>query len=57
MRATVSDTVGPLWCRRSAILARSGAMPSSSSSYTVRRYISVVSIRWLTVTSLAVRLV
>ena len=25
-------TVGPLWCRRSAIRARSGMMPSSSSS-------------------------
>src|SRR5699024_1003718 len=31
-------------CKRSAIRARSGTIPSSSSSKTVRRYISVVSI-------------
>ena len=48
IRATVCDTVGPLWCSRSAIRARSGTMPSSSSSKMVRRYISVVSIRSLT---------
>ena len=36
--------MGPLWCKRSAIRARSGTIPSSSSSKTVRRYISVVSI-------------
>ena len=48
IRATVCDTVGPDWPSRSAILARSGTTPSSSSSKTVRRYISVVSIRSLT---------
>ena len=32
MRATVWLTVGPDWCSRSAILARSGTIPSSSSS-------------------------
>ena len=32
IRATVCDTVGPLWCSRSAIRARSGTMPSSTSS-------------------------
>src|SRR5262245_17730171 len=45
MRLTVWLTVGPLWCRRSAMRARSGATPSSSSSRMVRRYISVVSTR------------
>ena len=45
MRATVCDTVGPLWLSRSAMRARIGTMPSSSSSKMVRRYISVVSIR------------
>src|ERR1700735_4416776 len=44
IRATVWLTVGPDWARRSAIRARSGTIPSSSSSNTVRRYISVVSI-------------
>src|SRR3984885_1275854 len=44
MRATVWLTVGPDWASRSAIRARSGTIPSSSSSNTVRRYISVVSI-------------
>ena len=47
IRATVWLTVGPLCLRRSAMRARSGVTPSSSSSYTVRRYISVVSIRSL----------
>ena len=32
IRATVCDTVGPDWCSRSAIRARSGTMPSSTSS-------------------------
>jgi len=41
---TVGLTVGPLWASRSAIRARSGGMPSSSSSKMVRKYISVVSI-------------
>src|SRR5690349_13992378 len=45
MRATVWLTVGPLWCSRSAMRARSGGTPSSSSSRMVRRYISVVSTR------------
>ena len=45
MRETVWDTVGPEWCSRSTMRARMGVMPSSSSSSTVRRYISVVSIR------------
>ena len=45
MRPTVCDTVGPEWPRRSEMRARSGTMPSSSSSRTVRRYISVVSMR------------
>src|SRR5262245_40044350 len=45
MRATVWLTVGPLCDNRSAIRARSGTMPSSSSSKIVRRYISVVSIK------------
>ena len=45
IRATVWLTVGPLWCSRSAIRARSGGTPSSSSSRMVRRYISVVSTR------------
>src|SRR4051812_16751064 len=44
MRATVWLTVGPLWSSRSAIRARIGTTPSSSSSRMVRRYISVVSI-------------
>src|SRR3954466_641907 len=48
IRATVWLTVGPLWCRRSAIRARRGTMPSSSSSKIVRRYISVVSMRSFT---------
>ena len=48
MRATVCDTVGPDWPSRSAMRARSGTMPSSSSSKIVRRYISVVSMRSLT---------
>ena len=48
MRATVWLTVGPLWCRRSAMRARSGTIPSSSSSKIVRRYISVVSMRSFT---------
>ncbi|CAB5027376.1 unannotated protein [freshwater metagenome] len=52
MRATVWDTVGPLCPSRSAMRARMGAMPSSCSSNTVRRYISVVSIRSLTGDSL-----
>ena len=42
--ATVWLTVGPLWSSRSAIRARMGTTPSSSSSRMVRRYISVVSI-------------
>jgi hypothetical protein len=41
--ATVWLTVGPLCPRRSAMRARSGMTPSSSSSKMVRRYISVVS--------------
>src|SRR3712207_5816445 len=48
IRATVWLTVGPLWCSRSAIRARRGTIPSSSSSKIVRRYISVVSMRWFT---------
>ena len=32
MRATVWLTVGPLWWSRSAMRARRGTMPSSSSS-------------------------
>ncbi|CAG7639236.1 hypothetical protein SBRY_30307 [Actinacidiphila bryophytorum] len=44
IRATVWETVGPLWSSRSAIRARMGTTPSSSSSRMVRRYISVVSI-------------
>src|SRR4051794_30536732 len=48
IRATVWLTVGPLWCSRSAIRARRGTMPSSSSSKMVRRYISVVSMRSFT---------
>src|SRR5436305_187497 len=48
MRLTVWLTVGPLWCSRSAIRARSGMTPSSSSSRMVRRYISVVSTRSFT---------
>nr|AAC46161.1 putative sporulation protein [Streptomyces lavendulae subsp. lavendulae] len=44
MRATVWLTVGPLRSSRSAIRARMGTTPSSSSSRMVRRYISVVSI-------------
>src|SRR3712207_3818311 len=48
MRATVWLTVGPLWCSRSAMRARSGTIPSSSSSKIVRRYISVVSMRSFT---------
>src|SRR3954467_818718 len=48
MRATVWLTVGPLWCSRSAIRARRGTMPSSSSSKIVRRDISVVSMRSFT---------
>src|SRR5688572_16120579 len=47
MRATVWLTVGPLWCSRSAMRARRGSTPSSSSSRMVRRYISVVSTRSL----------
>src|SRR3954468_17143081 len=50
MRATVWLTVGPLWCSRSAIRARRGTIPSSSSSKIVRRYISVVSMRSFTCT-------
>ena len=53
MRATVWHTVGPEWPRRSAIRARSGTMPSSSSSKMVRRYISVVSMRSVTWHSLS----
>src|SRR5690242_10879279 len=45
IRLTVWLTVGPLWCSRSAIRARRGVMPSSSSSRMVLRYISVVSTR------------
>src|SRR3954463_906081 len=48
IRATVWLTVGPLWWRRSAMRARRGTIPSSSSSNTVRRYISVVSMRSFT---------
>ena len=51
MRATVCDTVGTLCKSRSAIRARSGTAPSSSSSKIVRRYISMVSMRscsWFT---------
>ena len=48
MRATVCETVGPDCPSRSAMRARSGTMPSSSSSKMVRRYISVVSMRSLT---------
>ena len=48
IRATVWLTVGPACPSRSAIRARSGTMPSSSSSKMVRRYISVVSIRSVT---------
>ncbi len=48
IRATVWLTVGPLWCSRSAMRARSAGTPSSSSSRTVRRYISVVSTRSFT---------
>src|SRR4051812_20606855 len=48
MRATVWLTVGPLCRRRSAMRARRGTIPSSSSSNTVRRYISVVSMRSFT---------
>src|SRR5256886_880750 len=48
IRFTVWLTVGPLWCSRSAIRARSGMTPSSSSSRMVRRYISVVSTRSFT---------
>ena len=48
MRATVCETVGPEWPSRSAMRARSGVMPSSSSSKMVRRYISVVSMRSVT---------
>src|SRR5919107_3148508 len=48
IRATVWLTVGPLWCKLSAIRARSGVTPSSSSSRMVRRYISVVSTRSFT---------
>src|SRR3954465_9271871 len=48
IRATVWLTVGPLWRSRSAIRARSGTIPSSSSSKIVRRYISVVSMRSFT---------
>jgi uracil-DNA glycosylase len=53
MRATVCETVGPDCPSRSAMRARSGTTPSSSSSKTVRRYISVVSMRSLTPTILA----
>ena len=53
MRATVWLTVGPEWPSRSAIRARSGTMPSSSSSKIVRRYISVVSMRSVTCHSLS----
>ena len=48
---TVCDTVGTLCSSRSAIRARSGTAPSSSSSKMVRRYISIVSMRscsWFT---------
>src|SRR5256886_12097903 len=48
IRLTVWLTVGPLWCNRSAIRARRGVTPSSSSSRMVRRYISVVSTRSFT---------
>src|SRR3954447_11725655 len=48
IRATVWLTVGPLWWSRSAMRARSGTIPSSSSSKIVRRYISVVSMRSFT---------
>src|SRR5699024_7028343 len=48
MRATVWLTVGPDCARRSAMRARRGMMPSSSSSKMVRKYISVVSTRSLT---------
>src|SRR6266480_2674821 len=48
IRLTVWLTVGPLWCSRSAMRARSGITPSSSSSRMVRRYISVVSTRSFT---------
>src|SRR3954453_1420587 len=48
IRATVWLTVGPLCRRRSAMRARRGTIPSSSSSNTVRRYISVVSMRSFT---------
>ena len=48
MRATVCETVGPECPSRSAMRARSGVMPSSSSSKMVRRYISVVSMRSVT---------
>src|SRR5438270_7979699 len=48
IRATVWLTVGPLCRRRSAMRARSGTIPSSSSSKIVRRYISVVSMRSFT---------
>lgn len=51
IRATVWDTVGPEWPNRSAMRARIGGIPSSSSSKMVRRYISVVSI--MSVTGLA----
>ncbi|KDN83779.1 hypothetical protein KCH_44280 [Kitasatospora cheerisanensis KCTC 2395] len=44
IRPTVWLTVGPDCSSRSAIRARIGVMPSSSSSRMVRRYISVVSI-------------
>src|SRR3954453_20180808 len=55
MRATVWLTVGPLWCRRSAIRARLGTTPSSSSSRIVFKYISVVSTRSFTAVALPVR--
>ena len=45
IRATVCEAVGTLCPSRSAIRARSGTSPSSSSSSTVRRYISGVSMR------------
>ena len=45
MRATVWETVGPECSSRSAMRARMGTMPSSSSSRMVRKYISVVSMR------------
>src|SRR5690348_5881945 len=48
IRATVWLTVGPLCRSRSAIRARRGTIPSSSSSKIVRRYISVVSMRSFT---------